>query len=54
MKYKGIIFDLDGVICSTDRYHYHAWKKIAELINSVEEGKKITDEDIAEIENSQN
>ena len=29
-------------------------KKIAELINSVEEGKKITDEDIAEIENSQN
>lgn len=33
MKYKGIIFDLDGVICSTDRYHYHAWKKIAELID---------------------
>ena len=29
-------------------------KKIAELINSVEEGKKITDEDIAEIDNSQN
>lgn len=30
MKYRGIIFDLDGVICSTDRYHYQAWKKIAD------------------------
>lgn len=30
MKYKGIIFDLDGVICSTDRYHYKAWKKMAD------------------------
>ena len=29
-------------------------KKIAELINSVEEGKKITDEDIANIEDLQN
>lgn len=29
MKYKGIIFDLDGVICSTDRYHYQAWKQMA-------------------------
>lgn len=27
---KGIIFDLDGVIVSTDDYHYQAWKKIAE------------------------
>lgn len=27
---KGIIFDLDGVICFTDRYHYKAWKKIAD------------------------
>jgi len=25
MKYSGIIFDLDGVICSTDEYHYLAW-----------------------------
>lgn len=32
MKYQGIIFDLDGVICSTDRYHYQAWKKIADGI----------------------
>lgn len=29
MKYKGIIFDLDGVICSTDEYHYLAWKGLA-------------------------
>jgi len=28
-KYKGIIFDLDGVICHTDQYHYKAWKIIA-------------------------
>ena len=32
MKYQGIIFDLDGVICSTDRYHYQAWKKMADGI----------------------
>lgn len=27
---KGIIFDLDGVICHTDEYHFQAWKRIAE------------------------
>lgn len=27
---KGIIFDLDGVIVSTDELHYKAWKKMAE------------------------
>ncbi len=32
MKYKGIIFDLDGVICSTDMYHYKAWKALADDI----------------------
>lgn len=32
MKYKAIIFDLDGVLCHTDEYHYLAWKKIAEEI----------------------
>lgn len=32
MKYQGIIFDLDGVICSTDEYHYQAWKALAEEI----------------------
>ncbi len=30
MKYQGIIFDLDGVICSTDCYHYQAWKQLAD------------------------
>ena len=30
MKWKAIIFDLDGVICSTDKYHYSAWKALAE------------------------
>lgn len=29
MKYKGIIFDLDGVICLTDQFHYQAWKQLA-------------------------
>lgn len=30
MKFKGAIFDLDGVICFTDEYHYLAWKKLAD------------------------
>lgn len=30
MKYQGIIFDLDGVICFTDEYHYQAWKRLAD------------------------
>lgn len=30
MRYRGIIFDLDGVICHTDKYHYKAWKQIAD------------------------
>lgn len=30
MKYQAIIFDLDGVICHTDRYHYLAWKQLAD------------------------
>ena len=32
MKYQGIIFDLDGVICSTDEYHYRAWKALADRL----------------------
>ncbi len=27
---KGIIFDLDGVICFTDKFHYMAWKQMAD------------------------
>lgn len=42
MKIKAVIFDLDGVIVSTDDCHYRAWKQMAE-----EEGiyfdKKIND-----------
>lgn len=40
MKYKGIIFDLDGVICSTDEYHYQAWKKLADEIGAVGFGRE--------------
>ncbi len=29
---KAIIFDLDGVICSTDKYHYLAWKQLADYL----------------------
>lgn len=32
MKYKAIIFDLDGVICHTDKYHYQAWKAVADKL----------------------
>ena len=27
---KAVIFDLDGVIVSTDNYHYEAWKLMAD------------------------
>ena len=27
---KAVVFDLDGVICFTDHYHYLAWKKLAD------------------------
>jgi len=29
-SFKGVIFDLDGVITDTARYHYLAWKKLAD------------------------
>ena len=29
---KGIIFDLDGVICSTDRFHFDAWRTVMERV----------------------
>jgi beta-phosphoglucomutase len=32
MKYKAVIFDLDGVICHTDHYHYLAWKQLADRL----------------------
>lgn len=30
---KAIIFDLDGVICHTDEYHYLAWKAMADTMH---------------------
>lgn len=32
MRYKAVIFDLDGVICNTDRFHYCSWQQIADKI----------------------
>lgn len=32
MNYQGVIFDLDGVFCSTDEYHYQARKTLAEKL----------------------
>ena len=29
---RAFIFDLDGVIVSTDRFHYRAWKQMADRI----------------------
>lgn len=31
-KNIGVVFDLDGVLVSTDHYHYLAWKKIADQL----------------------
>ena len=33
MKTKAFIFDLDGVIVDTAKYHYLAWKKLANNLN---------------------
>lgn len=30
MRYDAVLFDLDGVILSTDEFHYLAWKKLAD------------------------
>ena len=27
-----VIFDLDGVLCYTDRYHFQAWKALADRL----------------------
>lgn len=32
MMVKGVIFDLDGVLVSTDEYHYLSWKRIADKL----------------------
>lgn len=33
LTWEAVIFDLDGVICSTDEFHYFAWKEIADSLN---------------------
>ncbi len=43
MNRKGFIFDLDGVIVDTAKYHYLAWKKLANAIGI----------DFSEVENEQ-
>lgn len=37
---KGIIFDLDGVLVSTDELHYKAWKKLADELGITEFSKE--------------
>lgn len=37
---KGVIFDLDGVLVSTDTLHYEAWKRLADEIGIVDFTKK--------------
>jgi beta-phosphoglucomutase len=29
-RYDAVVFDLDGVICHTDLYHYRSWKSVAD------------------------
>ncbi|WP_055070499.1 beta-phosphoglucomutase [Clostridium massiliamazoniense] len=43
MRIKAVIFDLDGVIVSTDEYHYQAWKSIADKEN-IEFNRSINNE----------
>lgn len=40
MRHKGLLFDLDGVIVDTAKYHYLAWKEIAKEL-----GIDFTEED---------
>lgn len=30
--YRGILFDLDGVLCHTDRLHYEAWSELCDQL----------------------
>lgn len=32
-QYKGYIFDLDGVLVDTAKYHFKAWKRLADELN---------------------
>lgn len=37
---KGVIFDLDGVLVSTDELHYQAWKRLADELGIINFTKK--------------
>lgn len=37
---QGVIFDLDGVLVSTDELHYQAWKRLAEEIGITDFGRE--------------
>ncbi len=42
--YKGLLFDLDGVIVDTAKYHYLAWKNLAESLGvefTLEDNEKL-------------
>lgn len=39
-SFKGIIFDLDGVLLSTDKFHYLAWKALADRLGIPFDEKK--------------
>jgi beta-phosphoglucomutase len=39
---KAVIFDLDGVIVSTDQYHFHAWKRLADSLG-IPFGREVND-----------
>jgi len=38
---RGVIFDLDGVILSTDDFHYQTWKKLADRLKIPFDREKI-------------
>lgn len=41
---EAIIFDLDGVLVDTAKYHYWAWKRLAEELNikfSIEDSERL-------------
>lgn len=44
MRIKAVVFDLDGVLVNTDRFHYLAWKRILQELGkdfSVEDNEQI-------------
>ena len=44
MGIKAVVFDLDGVLVDTDRFHYLAWKKVLQDL-----GEDFTAEDNEQI-----